>query len=105
MEEGELHNNIVTKHPMFGTRGSLTLDIAIAPYRIIPFSLFSIFNSTGIHADKDNGVAPSPYFFVHLYHWLLYRIIHCSLFVLLISRPLLRSTGAYTARKNFKVSL
>ena len=63
VEEGELNSNIVTKHPMFGTRGSLTLDISIAPYRIIPFSLFSIFNSTGIPADKDNDVAPPPSFF------------------------------------------
>ena len=65
MVEWELKNNkqkqIYSQSPQFGTRCSLTLDIAIASYTINPFSfLFSIIYYTGISTSKGMTGVPSP---------------------------------------------
>ena len=42
------------KRPLFVTRGSLNLDIAISPYTITPFFFyFSLFDTTGYLWDRD----------------------------------------------------
>ena len=57
--DGIVH--MVTNRPPFVTQGSLTLDISISPYIIIPFLFFFfLFCSTGKPVYKDNSKSPTP---------------------------------------------
>ena len=52
---------MVTNLPLYGTRGSLALDITIASYIINPFSFFfSLIHSTCILAGKETAGSPYP---------------------------------------------
>ena len=92
---------------MFGTRGSLTLDIVIAPYTtIITFYLFSLFNSTVIPSEEDISISPPTYVLWWGCNTGFQTGVPIAVFsVLLDSLLSLRYTVAYMPRNTFKVSL
>ena len=52
---------MVTNIPLFGTWGTLNFDIDIDSYTITPFYFFFyLFYTTGISADEETEVEPSP---------------------------------------------